>query len=52
MTKAKIVQRLIEQNQVTAEEAVILLQETKETVTIPYHINNEDNKGIWYSTIS
>jgi hypothetical protein len=52
MTKQTIVQRLIETKSITAEEAVILLQETKETVTVPYHINNEDNKGIWYSTIS
>lgn len=52
MTKAQIVQRLIEQGHVTAEEAVILLHEVKETVTVPYHINNEDDKGIWYSTVS
>jgi len=52
MTREIIVQRLIEDKVITAEEAVILLQNEKETITVPYHINNQENKGIWYSTIS
>jgi len=51
MTKETIVQRLIEDKHINAEEAVVLLN-NKETVTVPYHINNQENKGIWYSTIS
>lgn len=51
MKKDKIVQRLLKDKFITAEEAVILLQENKETVTVPYHIDNRQD-SIWYSTVS
>lgn len=51
MKKDKIVQRLLEYEHITVDEAVILLQETKETVTVPYHIENRQD-SIWYSTVS
>jgi len=38
MTKAKIVQRLLDKGQITAEEAVVLLQ--NETVSIPMYNPN------------
>lgn len=36
MTKASIVQRLLDEKQITAEEAVVLLKETNDTY-IPYN---------------
>jgi len=38
MTKAIIVQRLLDKKEITAEEAVVLLQ--SETVSIPRYTNN------------
>lgn len=38
MTKASIVQRLLDEKKITAEEAVILLQ--SETVTVPMYTPN------------
>lgn len=36
-TKAQIVQRLLEEKQINAEEAVILLMSDKEYITVPSH---------------
>lgn len=36
-TKAQIVQRLLEEKQIKAEEAVILLMSDKEYITVPSH---------------
>lgn len=36
-TKAQIVQRLLEEKQINAEEAVILLMSDKEYITLPSH---------------
>jgi|TARA_R110000744_G_scaffold79110_3_gene155560 hypothetical protein len=41
MTKAKIVQRLLEKKQITAEEAVVLLQDT--ILNIPTYTPNNYN---------
>jgi len=49
MTKQAIVQRLLEEGHINIDEVTILLESKTETVTIPYHINNND---YWYSTIS
>lgn len=55
MTKASIVQKLLDNNSITAEEAVVLLQ--NETVNIPMYTPNPyyDNPNyttppIWCST--
>lgn len=39
MTKAEIVQRLLEENKITAEEAVVLLQQSSGIQYIPYQPN-------------
>lgn len=49
MTKQAIVLRLLETGHITQNEANVLLKEYSETITVPYHINNND---YWYSTIS
>ena len=55
MTRASIVQRLLEENKITAEEAVVLLQ--NETVSIPihtpnpyYHTHTPAPPPVWCST--
>lgn len=50
MTKASIVQRLLEENKITAEEAVVLLK--TETVDIPMYTYTPDTitPPIWCST--
>ena len=55
MTKAKIVQRLLDKKQITAEEAVVLLQ--NKTVSIPmytpnpyYDTPNTTPPPVWCST--
>lgn len=55
MTKAKIIQRLLDEKQITAEEAVVLLQ--NETVSIPihtpnpyYHTHTPTPPPVWCST--
>ena len=55
MTKAKIIQRLLDKKQITAEEAVVLLQ--NETVSIPihtpnpyYHTQTPTSPPVWCST--
>jgi len=47
MTKQIIVRQLLERGHITIDEATVLLE--NKTVTVPYHINNND---YWYSTIS
>ena len=55
-TKAQIVQRLLENEQINAEEAVILLMSEKEYVSIPnpysppYHPFSPPTYPIWYVT--
>ena len=57
MTKASIVQRLLDDKQITAEEAVVLLKESNDTY-IPYNPNPYFPEGpnrtttppIWCST--
>jgi len=49
MTKQAIVRQLLERGHITIDEATVLLENKIETVTVPYHINNND---YWYSTIS
>ena len=49
MTKQTIVQRLLEGGHISVDEVTVLLESKTETVTVPYHINNND---YWYSTIS
>lgn len=39
MTKAEIVQRLLNENRITAEEAVVLLQQSSGIQYIPYQPN-------------
>tara|TARA_Y100000389_G_scaffold251_1_gene203 strand:+ start:6276 stop:6497 length:222 start_codon:yes stop_codon:yes gene_type:complete len=50
MTKASIVQRLLEENKITAEEAVVLLK--TETVKLPLYTYTHDTitPPIWCST--
>lgn len=54
-TKAQIVQRLLEQNHINAEEAVILLMTDREYVTVPspvypYKPFNPTNPPYYYMT--
>ena len=51
MTRERIVQRLVDNKSITAEEAVILLREDRETVMLPYHIENGQD-SYWYFTVS
>ena len=55
MTKAKIIQRLLDKKQITAEEAVVLLQ--NETASTPirtsnpyYHTHTPTPPPVWCST--
>ena len=50
MTTASIVQRLLDKKQITAEEAVVLLQ--NKTVSIPMYTPNTTPPPIWCSTDS